>query len=1011
MSRRSAALASLARVALIALAAAGPSQAQPVETPAPPSSFLSPAYVDEGERLVPRFAGGEPAEKVRMELNRAADQPFRLEDKVSGVWVEVTLAGAARVEGDVRGGVRVFAQAVPGGDVVQVVEPGAVEDFVAFARAPQARRLSWRVTLSEAVAGLRLVEGTLELLDSRGSPRLRARAPWIRGGDGRVEEPVLALEGCAFDADPRGPWGRPVTPPGRRACTVTVRWSERVAYPALLDPSWTSTEGKLTAKRCFFALAALPNGQALAFGGTNDFTSSLKTAELFNPVDRTWAATGSMAAQRYYPRPALIGGKVLAIGGDDATIATALASTERYDPGTGGWTGAGSLSVPRAFFAWDVLVTQGGEEMVVVAGGQSTGGPSSTSDVYTLAGGWRSPNSNLSGPRNFPIGKAVGSRFYLYGGSDGTSVQTAGLVFDADGGPGLPNGRWFPFGATAPAGFMCGNAVVVTSGGPKVLFIGTDATGGCGAAGSAVTGLLDPATGSWTTPAPGMPTARHSSASVTLKDGRALATGGMEIANFSTAKTDLFSPSTLGWSAGDAMTIDRRMHEAVLLTDGRVLVAGGYANTGAAGVLDTSELWPLDPPGTACTAVAKSDGGVGGTSCASNVCVSGVCCSTACGGPCQRCDSPAGTCSNAAAGTAVGACGAYLCNGGPGCPTSCASDANCAAGYRCQGTQCVPKASQGQGCDAGVQCQASLSCVSGYCCASSCTGACQTCASPPGTCSVLGAGTAPVACQGFVCDGVSGTCPTSCTGDPQCLPPLKCLGGTCKASFDAGVACTVNTACASTFCRNGVCCASDCGPCGDCATTPGTCSPRSAGTEVAGCPGYACDGASSACPTSCASDAQCAAGFACTAGACVAKLQPAATCTRDGECGTGHCADRVCCDKACTGACDACDQAATKGTCTSLPRGSAPPVVGACGVYACAGTADCLTTCAADSDCVAPSTCVNGACSGGGAADAGVVVKGHVGFSCGCDGVAEVPFALLGLWAMAWRSRRGRGGR
>lgn len=51
----------------------------------------------------------------------------------------------------------------------------------------------------------------------------------------------------------------------------------------------------------------------------------------------------------------------------------------------------------------------------------------------------------------------------------------------------------------------------------------------------------------------------------------------------------------------------------------------------------------------------------------------------------------------------------------------------------------------------------------------------------------------------------------------------------------------------------------------------------------------------------------------------VFAIQPlGAVCTLGGECASGNCIDGVCCNTTCTGQCEACDVAATKGTCTPV---------------------------------------------------------------------------------------------
>jgi hypothetical protein len=165
-------------------------------------------------------------------------------------------------------------------------------------------------------------------------------------------------------------------------------------------------------------------------------------------------------------------------------------------------------------------------------------------------------------------------------------------------------------------------------------------------------------------------------------------------------------------------------------------------------------------------------------------------------------------------------------------------------------------------------------------------------------------------------------------------------GGESPTSLKAnGVACASPAECESTFCVDGVCCASACaGLCEACnlANKPGTCSPEAAGTPAPGIGPNSCAGQPA---STCGFDGTCdgnggcrrhQAGVPCKAGACVAGMpsyQPA-------------------------GACDG------QGTCVV-------PAVIDCKPYVCdsSGTPACLTTCrAGGSDCAAPATCTGNSC-------------------------------------------------
>jgi hypothetical protein len=86
-------------------------------------------------------------------------------------------------------------------------------------------------------------------------------------------------------------------------------------------------------------------------------------------------------------------------------------------------------------------------------------------------------------------------------------------------------------------------------------------------------------------------------------------------------------------------------------------------------------------------------------------------------------------------------------------------------------------------------------------------------------------------------------------------------------------------------------------------------------------------------------------------------------CKIDSDCVSNFCADGVCCNRACTGSCEACNESGTAGTCVVVsgkPRGSraACPGSGACAAT-CEGTSTSCTYPGASTTCSAPS-CTSG---------------------------------------------------
>jgi uncharacterized repeat protein (TIGR01451 family) len=492
---------------------------------------------------------------------------------------------------------------------------------------------------------------------------------------------------------------------------------------------------------------------------------------------------------------------------------------------------------------------------------------------------------------------------------------------------------------------------------------------------------------------------------------------------------------------------------------------------------------PVLKPGVACA---------GNDQCASGFCVDGVCCNTSCNGQCEACDATGskGTCApvagaprgprNACAtdntacggtcdgsrttactypsastscraascddGTAVLAagcngagacpgvqdvnCGAYQC-GAVTCRGNCTLDTDCATGSFCAAGVCTTKGTPGATCGASDQC-ATGNCVDGVCCDTACDGQCAACdvAGKVGTCTALPAGAAPEGMRnpcgsdgsscGGACDGTTKTAcayPTSSCRDASCSGGTATLGASCDGS--------------------------------------GHCPPKS--TQA--CGQFICG--ANACAGNCTTDASCASGSFCSAGICVPRENNGGACTANSDCASSECVDGVCCNVACDGQCEACNQAGSVGTCKpvmgdpqgarlscltdgsacggrcdgsnvvtcsypgastqcrggSCSSGVATSAAGcngsgscpsstqtACGDYNCSG-ASCGTACTTSDECATGSSCTSGACAPVNHAG-NFTVLGSGGCASGGSG-SLLPLCVLAFFAI-WRLSKRR---
>ena len=740
----------------------------------------SPLRVDPSEvaDLLAQRATDAPAPKAhhwaKVTLPDRSTEPLRVEDGTTGMVIGITPRDVNNVVAQSGDGYFVYPHAhTSGGALLHRALADGAEDFVSFETRPAVPEVVYDLSLGQGVSGLRLVEGTLEMLDEDGAPQLRAAPPFIAGADGVKTDATMVVEGCAVDTDPAAPWGRDVTPPGADSCTLRVRWpDEQVVYPAVLDPRWTTT-GSMTTPRQGHTATLLSTGNVLVVGGTSNGTTALASAELYNKSTGTWAATASMTGAR--------------------TLHTATQLN----------TGSNST-------------TSG---MVLVAGGLNGSTSQNTAQLYSPTAGTWAAAANLNAARHGQAAVLLASgNVLLAGGLNGTTVLNTAAIYNPSSG----TGTWTATGNMPQAvKFHSATRLNVSSNGTlnnKVLVVG----GNSGTASVANVQLFD-GTSTWSS-LTALSSTREGHTATALANGNVLVAGGKSGSTILNT-TQLFNAASGSgsWSSAGTLTTARQLHAAVLLPsslveNGQVLLAGGNNGTSTLG---TAELWNGTTTWTATTALPTAvqaetltllqnnmvliAGGVNGSTtvatadlydasfslactsnsqCATGFCVSGVCCDTACNGGCGVCNltGHVGTCSAASNGTvcraASGTCDvAETCNG---TSLTCPTDAVAALGTVCRsanGACDVPETCNGttKACPADGFAPATTVCRAS-------TGTCDAAETCTGTSAACPADA--FASAGTVCRPAAGGCDVAetCTGTSSICPPdtLAASGSVCR---------------------------------------------------------------------------------------------------------------------------------------------------------------------------------------------------------------------------------------
>lgn len=806
-------------------AAMGCSAESAVETP-PPTEVVrgiprSPTAA--GDRAMGSLAAllGHPVEArapdtptLRIDARRPANEGVLLRHTPSGVAVVARIEGAAPVAAEVVAGVTVYPAAAPSGaDNVVVPSPSGFEDWVLLSARPPGGRsrasITYEITLQN-VAGLRLVAGVLELLDASGTPRLRARSPALIDSAKTWHTAHFELPDCAADTSPAPPWGRPVRAPGRASCRLVVAWDDaRVAYPAALDPTWESTAESLAAGRKWHTatpLGADPASPVLLAGGF-DAGAAVKTAELYQPLSRTFSSTGDLAQARgAHAAAALADGRVLVIGGaasvSGASPSGALASIERYDPATGAFTALGAtLSPPRA----NLTATPLANGDVLLAGGQDAlGQPLDSTAFFNPASASLAVGPSMATAHAGHTATVIDQDHVLVAGGiasfNGTATSATAIFNVQGGGTFLPGDSLSSTRAYHTATAL-GDGRILLAGGianpndPVASVIRS----------SAEIFTPDGAAGAMTVLPSKMSVERAYHAAVRLPTGIVVLSGGFgadppaEMLHAVRAETDLFDPASDTFAQGPSMGSARMFHtltavnaagsivnEMAVPAQAALAVGGGSIQAGNGPSLATAEIL-IRPLGEPCVAAVE---------CASGYCSDGVCCDFACDGVCDSCSAAlkasgadSGVCGPSAAGTHTGA----TLDSGAAFDTSCTN-----------------------------------SVVSYY----TCDGAGQKYAYWAES------------CNGNPCNVDGQTCQEGCNNDPDhpkgCLPEYYCdfpngpAEGKCTLRLNQGEKCTSPDQCPKPFCVDGVCCESACNEtCKSCGqpSSPGSCLPVGAAND------------------------------------------------------------------------------------------------------------------------------------------------------------------------------------
>jgi hypothetical protein len=177
-------------------------------------------------------------------------------------------------------------------------------------------------------------------------------------------------------------------------------------------------------------------------GGDVPPDKAIDSAELYDPVTKSWTATASLRATgntRY--------DNITATLLQDGTVLVARSSSvELYDPATGTWTAAGDKARPGQLYDWATPLLDG---TVLLAGGRNGVDAAETAEVYDpVIRSWNETGSMLRTPRSAGGDASWVSATPLL---DGTVLVAGGFVC-SEAATGCPTGATGSAELYVPAG-------------------------------------------------------------------------------------------------------------------------------------------------------------------------------------------------------------------------------------------------------------------------------------------------------------------------------------------------------------------------------------------------------------------------------------------------------------------------------------------------------------------------------------------------------------------------------
>jgi len=386
------------------------------------------------------------------------------------------------------------------------------------------------------------------------------------------------------------------SPTAGTSCDNAIIWGGNTNGISSSGASAFLPTGTMNEPRAGHTATLLTDGTVLVVDGgqldIDDLLVSIPSAEIFDPSQGKFSSVGNpCVAREFHTSTLLMNGKVLVTGGTRFSgYPTWLPSTptaELYDPASRSFTNTGSMQASRTQHTATLLA----DGRVLIVGGSTSVEALASTEIYDPAAGSFVAAASLASPRTghtatmLPSGKVL-----IVGGENGEGALASAELYDPTTNTFSSTGSMTTPRSGHTASLLANGKVLIAGGESTPMFY----TGGLlsNTAPLATAELYDPVTGAFL-PAGMMTTDRIAHTATLLSNGKVLISGGYgdweSPAGYqSLSGAEIYDPASGSFTSTDPMNVTRFWHSATLLPDGSVLITGGI---GADWTLASAEIY------------------------------------------------------------------------------------------------------------------------------------------------------------------------------------------------------------------------------------------------------------------------------------------------------------------------------------------------------------------------------------------------------------------------------------